>query len=442
MDQTKTTRPEDEQPGFTPDQQDNYSPYSEPQETQFQSSQPEPKSEPVQPYMQSDPVTQPVPEPQMSPQFIQQAEASPQTYPVAKKSKKGLIIGFVVATLFVLIGASAAVFAFVYNDPKNVVADGLFKLATSENVSMTGNYTMTEGGSSVKIDFDAYANKTQLSGNVDVTYNVAGKDTKIKAHYIGDSKTSYIKVDDARRHILDLSGMSEMDEDQARSFEEIFGDLMDKLDGKWVKITDEDLDSYSKLNNGPSVVTATCTEEQLRKISEDTGGTQEIKDLYTKYTFIIPESLGSETVDGVNSNHYKLKLDKRVLSDFLNGFLGTKLFSAVDDCSSDNLAEELKTTIGELKTDTSEFKTKMEIWINPWSHEVTKMSASEDDETTKSSLEIKPKTGVKNPIEVPTDVTTIKELTQAYEKVMSEMFNSDSPSYGLDDGFTANDSDI
>lgn len=145
------------------------------------SAEPEQQQQPVQQF--TPPVSnQPVGEP--SPAALS-SDAMP-TLPV-KKSKKGLIIGLVLASvLLVGLVTAGVIFALVYNNPENAVVDAFSKALTAKSGNMSGTAMIKTQESSVKLQLDGASNASgQASSDVTVTVTTSGKDYVVEGHLVG-----------------------------------------------------------------------------------------------------------------------------------------------------------------------------------------------------------------------------------------------------------------
>src|SRR5688572_24716296 len=131
--------------------------------------------------------------------FDTQPSASPMSPAMAvvgsaKKSKKKLFI--VITAIFVsLLGAAAAVFAFWYQNPDKMVADGIMQTLQAKTTSYKGVINIDMTMVHVKADLDgAYQAGTQ-NVNADITVSYGGAEYKLKGTALIDANTDmYLKV--------------------------------------------------------------------------------------------------------------------------------------------------------------------------------------------------------------------------------------------------------
>ena len=247
-------------------------------------------SEPATPAAQSapaaEPASQPVPEQSATP-AMQPAQPQPQYQPhmtpgalnaqPAKKSHLGLILGLVgggVALLALIAGV--LLYFFWYQNPHKVVTDGVTNLVSARQASysmggdVTPSSTSTSGPSKTTYRVNLQHANQVAGGNGEVTMDLpqVGRIT-VKAEIYVDREAMYFRVEnvkDAYDKYIDAmvdrmlqqrsnySSMTDEEKNAERSkMRDYYHKLLEKgsmatikkIDGKWVKMTQDDMRKMS-----------------------------------------------------------------------------------------------------------------------------------------------------------------------------------------------------
>lgn len=337
----------------------------------------------------------------------------PATTPVVvggSRSKKPLLIGLAAAVAVVLAGGYGA-YALWWNTPNKVVDDALASVVMAKNATAEGVLNITpEGSPSFKLNFDSKAVDQKSQTVLDASTTIDGKEYKLNAAVITDKDSYYVRINDLKKTLNSLYGDSGM--------VSMFDPIVSKLDGKWLVITPDDIKRLTG-DETASNKEATCVQNVLQGIKSNKAQQKELSEVYQKNRFIVvKESKGVESVDGTQSNHYVLDIDKAKAKSFGTAIKNTSVFKAVDDC----VAEDLSKSADDAKdsTDTANTST-IELWVDAWSHKPTKLKVSSDSkESTKFTLDSKFKFDTDVNVGTPKADTTVKDIEAEIEKLQQE----------------------
>lgn len=343
-----------------------------------------------------------------NPESTQPTTMQPGAFPI-KKSRKGLLAILISVGAVVLLGGTAAGLGLWWTSPDKSFAD-----ATSTNVgslagigSVKGSLVVTpKSGADVSVEFttkvDGAKSNTDLALKMNagaVTMNLTG------AVATDDSKNVYVKVNDVKKTLDSFAGGN------AEAVDAYYGKLISKIDGKWVEITPADMKDLS----GNTDANSTCVVDTLGKISSDSSYVKELQTIYANNAYLqYSKSLGSELVNGKDSNHVLVTVDKTKLDAFSKAALKSKLFTELSKCGVD--------TNSASSTETSGTMLNVELWVDKWSHKVTRfvMSQVETDATVKFTLE---PDYTKSTVTVPQADTQFKDL-KADVTALEEQFTA------------------
>ena len=328
------------------------------------------------------------------PATAQQSNVSGVAIP-PKKSKKGLIITLI-ATAVLLFGLGLA-YVYWYQNPNKVVADAFLHALDSKTVTYTGTVT-SAGASKVVVTMNGGATADGSTINAKLDYEVDGKKYSLDGNGIIDKKNDvYFKV----------QNIDSLVNNYRRSIpansQGLFDQVIDKVNDKWVKISSEDIKSFS-----PEIIkTQECLTQSMNDLQNDAAVKNQLVDTYKKYPFIaIDKTLGAKN----GSLGYTLKTDAEVEKNFEKEFKNTSFYKSLVKCDS-SFANEDEDQLKEY-TDTFDENVTTELWVDRWSHQITKLAVKQDDEGQTINVAIEPKFNQSVTIVAPKDVTTIQQLQQ------------------------------
>ena len=304
-------------------------------------------AEPVHPVAAS-----PAPDPMARPMV---KAAMPAEEP-PKKKKTGLIIGLVVAVL-VLAGAgvAAAILLAGSGDP---VAKALDKLASGnvpQYVKIDGAVEVKSDDSSsvisnmaIKIESDVDNNSSASSSKASLEVEMnKGKDLTLGLETVstasGDLYLNISGIEDAvTQYVKMVSGVTdESNSEIVAYYLKSFSEVFDMLDGKWLKVSTDDLKTLAESMNTSNQTT--CIADLAEEFKK---GDQSLVEAYRSNPFISSTTEGVTLAKKGNGPVYKVVIDK----DTYNGFKE----KAKESSLAKKAAECLKATTSEETTDLSE----------------------------------------------------------------------------------------
>lgn len=243
---------------------------------------------------------------------------------VPKPKKKGLLIGLaVVLAVLVLGGGAAAAYysVIVPNKPENVLkaalANSFSDKIKSQHIKGEGKVTSKADKQSYSADFTGAANSSgalQFKMNLDVAVTKANMEIRSV-----DGKDFYVKVGG-------LEGLPElMAAGGEESVASLYAPMVSGLNNQWIEITE-------------SMISNLTGQSGTMKLSD--ADREKLKQAYLDHEFlVIKESLKDEKINGKNSYHYKVAVEKQQLQGFLKAVKDAKIDSlkiTQDDLDSFN----------------------------------------------------------------------------------------------------------
>ncbi len=348
------------------------------------------------------------------------------TQPRSRK-KLFIIIGVVVAALLLL---GFAIFSLWYNKPENVVSDSFMKLATAKSSEGTMTLVMPSGESSNNVAVSYVQNEAnELSGTASIKSTGNGPAIDVKGSYAVDKEqTAFVKVENLRTTI---DAVAESDPSMAM-YAQMFDGVIDSIDNKWISISQADLQKLSGTESEDKELT--CVEGKFEEFKKSSSQQNEIQSLFNKYPFLQVNQVGTETVEGVMSNHYQLKPDEAKAKDFLAGAKNLTLFKNIDGCVEEDLAKQVDESVKEdSNADDSKATQTIDYWVGTWSHQPVKLSIKSTEDSKTTMFEFKPKLNTSPTVTIPKADKSIIELQEELMTTIGGLSSGMTEPTALDD---------
>lgn len=371
---------------------------------------------------------------------IQPAEKSSQFNPQSnfqpmqsqnKGSKKKLIAVGVVVALFLLGGIGGGAYWYMYNNhPDKVLADAMLgsveDLMDQKPLDVSGEMTFkaAEGASiggempTVALQFNNARSGQNIKFGLAAKVKYEGKDYNLGVEAIGiGTEAAYFKINDLEKTLSSVTRQMP----ETESFTAQFSPIVKKIDNKWIKVTEKDLEDLGLVD---SQKTDKCTKAlDSIKISKDDN--KKISSAYKKNQFAsVTEKMGSEEIDGQKSEHYKLGFDKNKAKAFTKEIIVLESIKpALNECDFKekdliDAIDEVSDSLGELRK--KDGKIQIETWVNKKTRRPTKLSVNVGDKDVTMDVFMKTKFDAKElSIEKPKDAVEFKALMKDIETLMT-----------------------
>lgn len=309
-----------------------------------------------------------------------------------KVSRKKLILGIILLGFLLVSLAGAAVYALWFS-PERAVNDAIVRALTSQSLTFSG--TM-QSGKTLDVQFSgAVAGRDGARLTFNARVDINDKTDRLGSDVVLDKDGNLYMSAGGIRNALG----NELVEDAANqgTYANL---LLQKLEGKWLKISSTELQPYSrKIANIQS-----CLETVLKKNQGDEPLFSEAAQIYQKHRFIVVNKvLGTRGT----STGYGVYLDSDKLESFLGEFKSTVLYRQLQDCDSAtfdlNPAAFVKKLSNQTKT--------IELWINP-QHEITDIYTTGSLNGLQTDTRITPEFNQEAKIIVPSSTVSLTQLHQ------------------------------
>lgn len=330
--------------------------------------------------------------------------------PQPKKSKKKLWIGLSALIVALLVGGVAGAMWWTspekaFNDatsmtvfPKGGQVKGAMEIESESSPAVTLDYNVKYQGMRMVTDLGIKADSGMV--NFNMTGGLA-TDT---------DKSMYFKVNNVKKTISSFAG-----EDNTM-VQDIYGGLIDKIDGKWVQMTEADMKELTK----DSGVNMSCAIDIAGKVGQNKAYTDEIQKIYSQNKYIVlKKTVGSESVEGVDSHRYEVDMDQSKMDGFGKALKTTTFYKDLSKCFSEEQRAELDQNTE--STNTSQNPMKFEVWVDKWSHKPNKFMLSTSENGTKVKFSGLMTYNDTQKVDIPKADTQFKELRTEVEKLQTEM---------------------
>lgn len=341
-------------------------------------------------------------------------------YTSPKKSKKflpkGIIIALITAVLFG--GGSYAAYSW-YQNPQKVLTDSLLNAFTAKASVYTATLTSGESDNKVSVDITVKQPFEKIASlEARLTYTYQGENFSLKGAVQNDSAgNAYVKFEQLADLLAKVKTEYGSMLTSAQNTSDAVDKFVEKIDGKWIKISATDLSDYSD----EASKTQTCSNDAIKKLQTDKTQLKEVTDVYNKNQFIII----SKQVGLKNSKYdFILKSDNAKAKSFISGLQDTKIYKALHECNGSFTLNQSDVADS---TDISDNGT-VEVWIDMWSHQLTKIDIESKTGSTKTSFVITPQFNQKFKIDTPSSSITLKQL-ESYITDITDAYAEDMKAY-------------
>ncbi len=292
---------------------------------------------------------------------------------VAKKGRKGLVIGIIIAIASLgLIGGGAAAY-MVYQEPENVLLHTASNMLNMQKVRtktvVTSDITYGTGDEKISLEqlsFESGLERTpRADTNAELKVLYGTKHIVLKADVLAtDAGELYFRVSNAKDTIKKAL-------DESMTMSAAAESIIDKIDGKWAKYTIADL----KTDNPEYGKIAQCTLDVYKKHKDDSNVAKELVDLYKANEFVV---IDGEPQGKVSEVGYTVKIDNKKLAAYSKAAESTtvaKELRACDGSKAPVIDESDDAEVGVdapyvEKADSSGPTTVTTLWITKFSHKL------------------------------------------------------------------------
>lgn len=366
-----------------------------------------PPPTPVVPEVEQEPSVVP------TPQFA--SMDTPTTPPPAPK-KKGKLIAIISLIVVALLGVGAVLAYFLwYQNPDKVVTDGILNAMQAKTATYTATMDSNDD-SKTRLVMMGKVNEAAMSADLDFSTASNGATVTVKGGAVIEFKGDmYVKVTNATELVTMLLSSLSVGQTPAEVTQPI-NDFASKINDKWIKISAEDTKALSQETSDAQK----CTQNAMAKFQQDKAMTAEIGRLYEKNRFIaIVKDLGEQN----GSKGYELKGDNAKLKAFILGLKDTQIYKDMNACDKTFVIDEKD--LASLDKE-EEVKTTTQLWVNTWTHQITKLSMVSNEADNKSSMVVEPVFNQTVSIDIPRDTKSVNDVMTDFQKmqeaVMSQMY--------------------
>lgn len=322
------------------------------------------------------------------------SSASQNLTPQNKPRRKWLIPAIVAMVLVVLGGSGALAYKFWYQNPNKVISDSLMHAIQAKSVSYNVTADRKDASMAVKVTLSGVSKDGASSVDANITVTADGQTHTIKGSAVVDKKSNiYVKVANVDTLLAEFTAAMPLNVRQEVNA------FIKKINDQWIVITNDKLKSFSE----SYAKSQKCLQTVSDKIQNDKAYSNELVDLYKAHPFFkITKELGSK--DG--SLGYEVQDDDAAGKAFVDGLKNTKVYKLMHDCD-DSFTIDTDAS----DSTTSDGPTTIQIWVSRWSHEITKLTASEKDKDGSTmAIGLTPVFNKASDVKTPSNAKSVEEL--------------------------------
>lgn len=276
------------------------------------------------------------------------------------KKKTGMMIGILVAALVVLAGVGYGVYAYISNTPDNMMKAAVGNLGNAKTLAATFKIASDDAATGTSLSGDlAYNVDPANSKNAEIIVNVGTGDSQVGLRSLALGDTAYVKFMNLE-HVGALISAFAPSANAAGSAQ--LATLFKSINDIWFVVTPEETKTLTGNENIGS-----ASPEDVKKVVN----------IYEQHSFVkADKTFADEAVNGANSAHFSLKVDKDQMVAFLQGVKDANL-------KSFTVTDEDITKAKDAKDDS---KTTIEVWIARDSKQFTQLKLVSTDSESPMSM--------------------------------------------------------
>ena len=357
---TPTPKPDDTTPNMSPFEQNKPD-----------ASMPNQPVSPAQPELTSQPLSQapvaqqpPLENPGVPGSVVDPGEVVPPIVPAQvppSKKKKWVIAAIIIGAIIVIGGASAAAYVgyFMPRQPKYVLARAVGNTSSADKIKSAhfdGDISIKSDGQTFKGNFKGQTN--QNSFEMDGSMGLDVTTLKVDMRAFKDS-AAYIKLDG-------LNGLPEILKSNGQDLSGL-STYIGAINGQWIEL---DQSLLANLGQDKSIASGA-------HISD--ADAQKIENIYRKHPFLdVTKVHADEKVNGADSHHYTVTINRDQLYSFASELKDAKLKS-VPEITSDDLKQIKKTNFAKYPVD---------VWVDKSRTILDQISFSYTEDNTTMTMRI------------------------------------------------------
>lgn len=328
--------------------------------------------------------------------------------------KHAIMVGVIAVVVVALGGGSAAAYSLWYQAPSKVLSDATLNFISAKSMTYTGSLTSSTDGTDFALSMNGGSSGQTASINLDAKINSGSTKFDIPVSLVGNAQTFYFKLSNLGALESQLinpylsMGGSATAGDQAK-----IDAFVKQIDGTWYSVTPDDL-NQSNTNKQ----TGQCVQNVISDIRTNKSTQNELLKIYQAHPlFTVSKNLGSQ-----NGNlGYELKpVSSTDAKATFDAFKTTSTYKSLVKCDS-SYASAFDTSDTSSTTDTP----AIDVWVSRWSHQLTKVTMSDNSAGSKVNFSFEPKVNAPANISTPKNAKSIKDLSSQIETLSESLGTSD-----------------
>jgi hypothetical protein len=352
-------------------------------------------------------------------------EVNPEDIKKSHKNSLKLAILISFGLLLFLIGGSVSAYTFWYSNPKKVVYDAVSSLMTADAMQMNTTTTIAFtpsnalGGFSVKkITFNTISTNApsqSMDLGVEVAYSDKTYTVGAKGMYL-DNGDIYFRLDNILESVEQAFG--------SQMITQTVKDEINNLQNKWVRFAVSDMTKLS----AEMAKTYQCTLDTYKSVNKDKAMQNEYVALYEKSPFLTIDETNVQSKDG--NYGYSVSVDAKKFVSYARSVSESDSMKELNKCdtSTSNSTSSISDQQAEESITPMTGKLKTVIWVNQWTHSMSKIDFSYTDNQSSYGVTVDMNADVKvdNSLKVtaPDQPMSYDDWQAGINKVMQNIYSS------------------
>lgn len=299
-------------------------------------------------------------------------------------ARRTLII--VISALVVVLGATGIAYAYAwYQSPEKIVLDAAMNAVSAKSANYEGK-TYLFGSKQPQISYSGAFGSGLSKLDVSISMPLGGDLSSLNTSLVTTKDDVYLKIDKASQLIDETAPPA-----FKQSFQAYLPLIRDEVDGKWIKVNQNDIDLYQ-----PVTHVSRCVTDIFQILTTEQSATQTLAGMYSQHPFFKVDEL-SQPADAIGK--YRLTLDNAQYEKFKARLYGSAFYASLASCNKKS--HDVKSSdVQDLMID---------VTVNKANRELTEMSIDQGKAST-TRVTLQPRFNAPADIEVPKNTARMSDL--------------------------------
>lgn len=294
----------------------------------------------------------------------EQAEFTPPDPEKRQRQKRTAIIALAAVGVSLLLGGG--VYAYVRETPAMIMQDAFYRTSAKSEGLFDIDVSIKNKGQEIGASASGAYLDDKVRSDIVLKSDILPSG-KITAHQFSTNGKLYVKVDDVRKQLEAAASAMGASAEQSDQFLSGYQGLLEKVDSKWVVITEQDLEQHFGVKPETSRAT-TCVENAISEYRQSRDQKREVVEVFKKHQFLTLKKLSDQAINGRSSYHLTGTVDKEKAKTFGEALESTTVYSNIKKCAP----EQLKDDATQSDT-TTDLTPEVSVWVDKATRTLSKV---------------------------------------------------------------------